>query len=65
VSDITVQIDNAEMHARLQQLGSALTNLQPAMRSIGQSFAVKVVACLVTYSYQEKSFHWIYAAKIY
>ena len=37
MNDITIQIDNAEMHARLQQLGNAVTNLQPAMRSIGQS----------------------------
>ncbi|MFI3215814.1 MAG: hypothetical protein QX192_03320 [Methylococcales bacterium] len=41
MSDITVQIDNAEMHARLQQLGNAVTNLQPAMRSIGQTLPSK------------------------
>ena len=47
MSDITVQIDNAEMHARLQQLGNAVTNLQPAMRSIGQSLKSNIRLCFV------------------
>jgi phage virion morphogenesis protein len=47
MSDITVQIENAEMHARLQQLGNAVTNLQPAMRSIGQSLKSNIRLCFV------------------
>jgi phage gpG-like protein len=47
MSDITVQVENAEMHARLQQLGNAVTNLQPAMRSIGQSLKSNIRLCFV------------------
>jgi phage virion morphogenesis protein len=45
VTDITVQIENNEMHVRLQQLGNAVTNLQPAMRSIGQILKTNVRLC--------------------
>jgi phage gpG-like protein len=47
MSDLTVQIDNAEMHARLQQLGNSVTNLQPAMRSIGQSLKSNIRLCFI------------------
>lgn len=47
MSGITVQIDNAGMHARLQQLSNAVANLQPAMRSIGQSLKSNIRLCFV------------------
>ncbi len=47
MSDITVQIENAEFHARLQQLGNSVTNLQPAMRSIGQSLKSNIRLCFI------------------
>ena len=47
MSDLTIQIENAEMYARLQQLGNAVTNLQPAMRSIGQSLKSNIRLCFV------------------
>jgi phage gpG-like protein len=47
MADITIQISTAEIHARLQQLSNAITNLQPAMRSIGQSLKSNIRLCFV------------------
>jgi phage gpG-like protein len=42
MTDLTIQISTAGVHAQLQQLSNALTDLQPAMRSIGQSLKTNI-----------------------
>jgi len=42
MADITVQIENGEVIAELNRLQRAVSNMQPAMRSIGQSLKTNI-----------------------